>query len=132
MSKRRSRRYFRPTEEQRRIVAILSGFCVNQDEICKLIPGCDGNKRISKVTLHRHFKTELETGNATLKELIARKFVEALEAGEAWAIRLGLKNKHRWAIGDSSVLPELIEGNGPDEMRITFAAPSRQDDPPVD
>ena len=76
--KKRHKNYFQPTEEQRRIVAILSGFNVNQDEICKLIPGCNGNKRISKITLHRHFKTELQTGNIALKELIARKFVDAL------------------------------------------------------
>jgi hypothetical protein len=37
--KKRHQNYFQPTEEQRRIVAILSGFNVNQDEICKLIPG---------------------------------------------------------------------------------------------
>jgi hypothetical protein len=133
MSRRRSRRYFQPIEEQRRIVAILSGFCVNQDEICKLIPGCDGNKRISKITLHRHFKAELETGNVTLKELIARKFVDALEAGEGWAIRLGLKNKMKWAIGDNATLPPemLFEGTGEPEMRINFVLPSRKEEPPV-
>jgi hypothetical protein len=120
-----------PTPEQRRIVAILSGFNVNQDEICKLIPGCNGNRRISKITLHRHFKAELQTGNVTLKELIARKYVDALEAGEAWAIRLGLKNKYRWSIGDNAALPpEMInEGDGTPEMQITFVVPSRKEEP---
>ena len=111
----------------------MSGFNVNQDEICKLIPGCNGNKRISKITLHRHFKTELQTGNIALKELIARKFVDALEAGESWAIRLGLKNKMKWSIGDNTALPPemLNEGDGTPEMRITFVVPSRKEKPPV-
>jgi hypothetical protein len=122
---------FVPTDEQRRLVAILSGFCVNQDEICKLIPGCNGNKRISKITLHRHFKAELETGNIALKELIARKFVDALE--ESWAIRLGLKNKMKWSITDHGALPpETLEGDGTPEIQITFVTPSAKQAPIVD
>src|SRR5262245_14666125 len=115
--KRKGQKPFVPTEEQRRIVAILSGFMVNQNEICRLIPGANGNKWISKHTLHRHFKAELETGNVTLKELIARKFVEALEAGESWAIRLGLKNKYRWSIGDNVPRSVFDRGTSTDWMK---------------
>jgi hypothetical protein len=129
--KRHEQKPFIATEEQRRIVSILSGFNVKQDDICKLIPGVNGNKWISKHTLNKHFRAELETGNVTLKELIARKFVDALEHGEAWAIRLGLKNKHRWAIGDNATLPPemLAEGDGAPEILINFVTPSRKEEP---
>src|SRR5262245_28990346 len=133
--KRKGHPPFKPTEDQRALVKLLSGLKVNQDQIRLLLLNQYSNKPISKVTLHRHFKAELETGNVALKELIARKFVDALEAGESWATRLGLKNKYRWSIADNGALPAelLSEGNSePSEMRITFVMPSRREPEPLD
>ena len=45
-------------------------------------PATRGNKPITKMTLHRHFKRELEVGSVMLKQLIASKYIAALRASE--------------------------------------------------
>jgi hypothetical protein len=62
---------FKPTEAQRALVKLLSGLMVNQDQIRLLVTNRHSSKPISKVTLHRYFKDELQTGNIALKALIA-------------------------------------------------------------
>ena len=39
------------------------------------------NKPTTKMTLHRHFKRELEVGSVMLKQLIASKYIAALSTG---------------------------------------------------
>ena len=48
-------RMFRPTDEQRKQVLMMTGFGINQDDIALMI-------QISKPTLHKHFRRELDTG----------------------------------------------------------------------
>jgi hypothetical protein len=131
---------FEATFEQRAMVAAMSAFMVDQDTICKLLINPYSGKRISKMTLHREFKSELETGAARLKELISRKYLEAVERGESWAIKLGLRNKYRWAISDGPLPPELPADDAGIGLNISFVMPSGGKDagaetlgsPPID
>jgi hypothetical protein len=115
---------FVPTTEQRMMVKILAGFMVRQDDIIKLIPGVNGNRHISKITLHKFFKAELETGQIALRELVSRKYIEAITAGEAWAVKLGLRNCYRWAISDGPLPPEQVADDTDFAINVSFVAPT--------
>jgi hypothetical protein len=85
------------------------------------------------------FKEEIETGHAALKELIARKYMEALNAGEVWAVRLGLKNRFGWVSADSSATPpELRADKDGIAINVSFVAPPQKQlpepvgPPPID
>jgi hypothetical protein len=123
---------FVATPEQRHVVSLLVALRVNQDEIRKLILNPHrGNKPIPKTTLHRHFRRELEVGSVALKQLIASKYFEALDAGEAWAIRLGMKNKYNWCIeGSAPPAAEVLGRDGEPSIQIQFLAPIRKEEPP--
>jgi hypothetical protein len=125
---------FVPTPEQRHVVSMLVALRVNWDEIRKLILNPHrGNKPITKGTLNRHFKRELDVGSVALKQLIASKYYEALEAGESWAIRLGMRNKYNWVIEGSAPPPTEVLGIGEDnkQIQIQFVMPTRKEEPPA-
>jgi hypothetical protein len=128
---------FVPTPEQRHVVSMLVALRVNHDEIRKLILNPRrGNKPVTKHTLHRHFRRELDVGSVALKELIASKYFEALEAGEAWAVRLGMRNKYNWVIeGSTPPSAEVLGNGGQPTIQIEFVSPSRKPEepkPPID
>jgi hypothetical protein len=118
---------FEPTDVQRAIVTVLSGMHVNWDEIRKLIVNPETQRPIPKTTLNRRFRHELDIGSVTLKELIASKFVAALERNEPWAVKWGLRNRYHWVGEGSATVPvEVGEPSDMPNIQVTFVVPERQ------
>jgi hypothetical protein len=66
---------FEPTESERGFVQAMSGARMSADEICKVIgSGRDRGKPIAKTTLYRHFRTEMQNGQAMLKALVMGRY----------------------------------------------------------
>src|SRR5262249_934880 len=59
---------------------------------------------------------------------IGSKYFEALEAGESWAIRLGMRNKHNWVIEGSAPPPAEVLGPGESEklIQVQFVLPDKK------
>jgi hypothetical protein len=80
-------------------------------------------KPISRTTLNRHFKRELEHGRAILKARIMGKFHEALENGDAWAVQMGLRCVLGWR--DDAYRPlEPVASDADREMKLIFVLPT--------
>ena len=110
MKKRYGRKtpLFRATNAQRKIVAQMIGLHVTCDEIRQLIINSHSGEPISKVTLNKHFRRELAAGGAMLamlKRLAASKYFQALEAGEAWAVRMAMRNRFTARFGTPALPP---------------------------
>lgn len=60
--RRTGRPPFQPTAEQRRNVEVLAGLGLTQDEICLLVVNPTTGRPVTRDTLERYFRTELETG----------------------------------------------------------------------
>jgi hypothetical protein len=107
MKKRYGRKtpLFRATNAQRKIVAQMIGLHVTWDEIRQLIINSHSGEPISKVTLNKHFRRELAAGGAMLKRLAASKYFQALEAGEAWAVRMAMRNRFTARFGTPALPP---------------------------
>jgi hypothetical protein len=107
MKKRYGRKtpLFRATNAQRKIVAQMIGLHVTWDEIRQLIINPHSGEPISKVTLNKHFRRELAAGGAMLKRLAASKYFQALEAGEAWAVRMAMRNRFTARFGTPALPP---------------------------
>src|SRR5262245_13505633 len=101
---------------------MLIGLHVTWDEIRQLIINPHSGQPISKATLMKHFRRELAAGGAMLKELAASKYFEALRAGEAWAVRMAMRNRFGWVTEGSTPIPiEMRHPNDAGEMmQITF------------
>jgi hypothetical protein len=115
-------RDFKPTPEQRAMVATLAGLKCTWEELRALVLHQDTGLPITKGTLHKHFKHELANGGARVKALIGQKFVEAVQRGEPWALRLGMRNRYGWVGAEGNQpLPEIM-GSFADspEIKITF------------
>ncbi|MGC9239873.1 MAG: hypothetical protein ACP5D5_09440 [Acidithiobacillus sp.] len=61
---------FHPTEEQRKMVEMLSAMGVKHEDICKLILGSTGNP-IDDKTLRKHFREELDTAAVKANQKVA-------------------------------------------------------------
>jgi hypothetical protein len=89
---------------------------------------------IGKKALSKHFKRELAVGGDALKELVINKYFEVLQAGESWAIRLGMRNRFGRIIeGSAPPAPEVL-GVPVEEpaMQISFVLPDKKpESPPV-
>jgi hypothetical protein len=96
---------FRPTPEQRHLVATLAGLKCTWEELRLLVLHQDTGLPVTKTTLHKHFKRELSEGGARVKALIGQKYVEAVQRGESWALRLGMRNRYHWVFEASQALP---------------------------
>jgi hypothetical protein len=135
--KRKSgRRPFIPTDEQRRTIERLAAMRVPWDEMRLLIASEYTGRPIAKTSFSRIFKKELEAARTQLKELVARKFLKALEDGAPWAIRLSLRNVYSWAMEGSQPL-QLAEDNSllVSGLNVRFVLPDKRPEepaPPID
>jgi hypothetical protein len=131
MSKGRKTKVFRPTDAPRRAVSMLAALHVSWDEIRLCVINPANGEAIAKSTLSRALKKELSRSAAALKELVASKYFEALERGDQWAIRAGLRQRFGWTFEGSQPPLEAITSfaNGEDRIAIKFVMPSK---PPVD
>jgi hypothetical protein len=130
MKQRMRGRNFKPTPEQRALVATLAGLKCTWEEL-RLLVLHDG-KPITKACLHKHFRCELADGSAKVKALIGQKYVEAVQRGEQWAIKLGMRNRYGWSFEGGQPLP--VEDFGAsvsdDTIKITFVTPEKRE--PID
>lgn len=118
---------FAPTAEQRGFVAAMVGVKMTWDEICLLVVNPRTGRPISKETLQRHFMQELADGKAKLKALVGRRFMEAIEAREAWALQFALRHINGWKDSDLNVAVSG-GGDGPMAGRVTveFVVPGHK------
>jgi hypothetical protein len=115
---------FVPTDEQRRFVWAMAGLKMTHDEIAAVIHNPTTRASIDKNTLEKHFVAELATGKQRLKSIIGSKYMERLQAGDAWAIQFGFRHIHQWNDNDVSVTLD-----GKTEMKsikIEFVKPSNE------
>ena len=88
---------FEPTQEQREVVKLLSGFAVSKDRICKCVRNPDTRRPIGVHTLERAFADELDTGAAELNALVVGKLAKKIQEGNIVAIIWTMKNLYGWA-----------------------------------
>lgn len=72
---------FEPTDEQRKFVETTSGLGITQNDICHLVINPETGEGISKRTLNKYFRAELNTGGAKAKTMIAQKLFTHMENG---------------------------------------------------
>jgi hypothetical protein len=126
-----TRKAFKPTDAQRRAVSMLAALHVSWDEIRLVVINPHNGEAIAKSTLARAFRKELSRSSAALKELVASKYFEALERGEQWAVRAGLRQRFNWVFEGSQPLPpEPISNFASDDMiKIQFVYPTAKPEP---
>jgi hypothetical protein len=116
---------FRPSKAQRDAVRIMAGVRMAVDEIRRVILNPCTQRPLTKAAMYRHFRREMAEGPPTLRWLIAKKYLEHLEEGREYAVRLGLKNKHGWATEGSAPPSAYVLDTGQDQkMQVTFVVPS--------
>lgn len=98
---------FDPTQDQRQKVLTWTGYGMGQREIAKLIINPHTQTGISRTTLRKHFRTELETGQA----IVGSQVVESL---------------FRQAVGVSKIIrvTQDQEGNPREEVVREAVAPN--------
>jgi hypothetical protein len=118
---------FQPTDEQRRIIGLCSGFGMNWDQLRLLVINPDTGKPISKETLQTSFPEELENGLAHLKAHIATRYSELLDNPNRneHAVLWGLERIWRIPSPDNPNAQVGIAINGEERrMAIEFVLPS--------
>src|SRR5262249_29489788 len=73
---------FTPTDEQRRVVALCSGFLMGHHELRLLVINPHTKKAIDAETLEASFPDELANGRAFLKNHIATRYIQLLSNPE--------------------------------------------------
>lgn len=121
---RAGRPEFRPTKEQRSWVEAMAGFKMTWDEIASLILNPETNQPISKETLGKHFKMELDTGKQRLKSKVSSRYLERLEAGEWNAISFGLR--HFLGYGQNDVNIGINDDLGGGGIKVNFVLPDKR------
>jgi hypothetical protein len=111
---------FHPTAEMKRLVTALAGTKMTQVEIALVIVNPHTQRPISTETLRKFFRPELEAGWASLRSLIGRRYIEALNAGQAWAIREGLRQLFGWKNSRDIVTVENRVTIGQDDTVAEF------------
>jgi hypothetical protein len=80
-----------PTEESRKLVETLSGYGIPHKMICKLIPNCR-----SSDTLEKHYRDELDRGDAKACSQVAGKLYEKCMEGDTASIIFWMKTRMGW------------------------------------
>ena len=72
---------FQPTDEEQQNVAILVSLGIPQEQICQMVRR--KGKPIDIKTLRKHFKSEIERGDVTLKAKVGQFMVATIFGGPA-------------------------------------------------
>ena len=107
---------FDPTPEHRQAVELLAGFGIPEDEIVRLVINPDTQKPISKNTLLKYFRTEIDRGRAVVKfKVIGGLYKNAttptdnFPGGIPTAQIFWLKTQAGWKEGEPPAPPEQGE-----------------------
>src|SRR6516225_908967 len=73
----RGRPAFRPTDEQRKNVEVMASLGIPEEEICLVVRN-RSDKPISRNSLRKHFKKELETGATKLNARVGHFMVATI------------------------------------------------------
>jgi hypothetical protein len=125
---------FEPSIEQRFMVTAMASMRMTWDEMRIGIRNPATNAAISKTCFAKVFQQELAEGPSHLKRIVTSKYYSALGKGEPWAIKLGLRNRFRWAL-ESGGEPDNAVGDGDvPSLNVTFVLPDRRkpEPPPLD
>lgn len=96
--KKRGRKPFEPTEKDRELVQQLVAFGTPQEQICTLIKGTN-DKPISKPTLIRHFREELNQGAVVANVKVAQNLYRIATGNGGGAVTAAifwLKTRAGW------------------------------------
>ena len=115
----------------------MAGVKLTHDEICSLIINPQTGRPLDKTTLEKAFVDELANGKAKMKSLLGSKFMERMQAGDAWALQFGLRHISGWRDPNAGVGVNV--GNGTDEngqpttqIEVRFVPPPKWDDDDFD
>ena len=86
---------FAPTDEQREFVRTLIGLGIRQEDVRLLIFKADG-KPISKPTLEKYFRKELDTGTIKANAKVAEALYRKATRGDTTAMIFWLKTRGGW------------------------------------
>jgi hypothetical protein len=121
---------YKPTEQERRCVAIMSGFGMPTAMIRAAIGGRGKTGKLSKSALWRHFRRELEGGAARMHELVASKLWDAVSEGKPWAVMAAARNLSgfKWDQYGKTAVPAFAnsDDDGDPVIRIKFEMPDPQ------
>jgi hypothetical protein len=87
---------FKPTDQDREVVRLLSGFALPHDRICKAVRNPLTRRAISVQTLLRHFEHEMEQGRPAVDQLLAGTLAKKLRDGNIVAAIWISKNLWGW------------------------------------
>lgn len=101
---------FQPSDEQRRQVMTMTGFGIRQEEMCAML-------KISKPTLHKHFRHELDTGMTEANMRVVQSLYTnatkhmSVQAQIWWTkARMGWKDSSELAIGGTDTPLMIVTG----------------------
>jgi hypothetical protein len=107
-----------PTDEQRRLVKTLSGIGVPQDDICALVG-------VSKPTLHKHYRSELDVGLAEANAKIAETLFKQATTGNTTAAIFWAKSRMGWR--EKQDVQVTGANEGPVVLQILTGVPRADD-----
>lgn len=121
---------FVPTPEDRRRVLRMVGIGMTHDQIACIIENPRTRKPIDKNTLEKNFPEELATGVSRLKEMVLNKYIEKVESGTDWAIRVGMSHYHGFERDGTAINIAPSNGHGKPNaeevgIRVEFVRPKR-------
>ena len=98
---------FKPTDELRAKVRQLSAMGLPQDDIARLI-------ECSPKTLRKHFRRELNLGNAEVNAMVAGFLFQSAKTGNVAAQIFWLKTRARWKEIPPPKTLEYTQASSPD------------------
>jgi hypothetical protein len=121
---------YKPTEQERRCVAIMSGMGAPTALIRAAIGGRGKTGKMSKEAFWKHFRKELEGGSGEMHGLVASKFRRAVEDEKPWAILAALRNLagYKWDQYGKGIAPAFANDgdDGDPVIKIKFEMPDAQ------
>jgi hypothetical protein len=87
---------FVPTDQDREVVKLLSGFGLPLDRIARAVRNPATRRCIAVTTLQARFERELEEGSGEVDRLLAGTLLKQLKAGQIAALIFTLKNRWGW------------------------------------
>lgn len=124
MTKTSTRKSWEPTPETRKMVEQLVAFGIPNEQIMNMVIGPSGKPMTSKQTLYRHFRSELENGEAKANAKVAQcLFAQATVGNNVTAQIFWLKTRARWR--ETNHLELTGKDGGPIESK---AAPEAMTD----
>jgi DNA-binding XRE family transcriptional regulator len=109
-----------PTDEARKMAKTLSGLGVPQDDIATLIG-------VSKPTLHKHYREELDKGMAEANAKVAGSLFNQAVGGNTSAAIFWMKARANWS---EKIITETSGPNGGPQRHVfewTLVEPKNED-----